>query len=50
MLDYLLNGGQILCLCSDFINTVLPTYTTAEVTFNKVHPRHSNLTLTNILF
>lgn len=30
-LSYMLNGGRILCLCSDFLHLVLPTYRTAEV-------------------
>ncbi|XP_026477706.1 biotin--protein ligase-like [Ctenocephalides felis] len=31
LLNYLLKGGKLLCLCSDLIHTVLPTYKTAEV-------------------
>ncbi|GLV38483.1 Holocarboxylase synthetase [Carabus blaptoides fortunei] len=31
LLHYLLNGGNLLCLCSDFLNSVLHTFTTAEV-------------------
>ncbi|XP_026281762.1 biotin--protein ligase [Frankliniella occidentalis] len=30
-LSYVLNGGRILCLCSDFLHLVLPTFRTAEV-------------------
>jgi biotin--protein ligase len=30
-MSYLLNGGQILCLCSDFLHLFLPTFRTAEV-------------------
>lgn len=30
-LDYFFNGGKILCLCSDLLRHVLPTYHTAEV-------------------
>lgn len=30
-MSYLLNGGRILCLCSDFLHLVLPTFRTAEV-------------------
>ncbi|KAJ1527555.1 hypothetical protein ONE63_007521 [Megalurothrips usitatus] len=30
-LSYMLNGGRILCLCSDFLHLVLPTFRTAEV-------------------
>ncbi|XP_034249233.1 biotin--protein ligase [Thrips palmi] len=30
-LSYILNGGRILCLCSDFLHLVLPTFRTAEV-------------------
>lgn len=32
LLQYLINDGQLLCLCSDFLNSVLHTFTTAEVT------------------
>lgn len=35
LLNYLLKGGKLLCLCSDLIHTVLPTYKTAEVNINK---------------
>ncbi|CAG9853591.1 unnamed protein product [Phyllotreta striolata] len=31
LLQYLLTGGQLLCLCSDFLYSVLHTFTTAEV-------------------
>ncbi|CAH0549555.1 unnamed protein product [Brassicogethes aeneus] len=31
LLQYLLNGGQLLCLCSDLLYSVLHTFTTAEV-------------------
>lgn len=31
LLQYFLNGGQLLCLCSDFLYSVLHTFTTAEV-------------------
>ncbi|XP_057664831.1 biotin--protein ligase [Diorhabda carinulata] len=31
LLQYFLNGGQLLCLCSDFLYSVLNTFTTAEV-------------------
>ncbi|XP_072379075.1 biotin--protein ligase isoform X1 [Diabrotica undecimpunctata] len=31
LLQYLLDGGQLLCLCSDFLYCVLHTFTTAEV-------------------
>ena len=30
-LSYMLGGGRILCLCSDFLHLVLPTFRTAEV-------------------
>jgi biotin--protein ligase len=30
-MSYLLNGGRILCLCSDFLHLILPTFRTAEV-------------------
>ncbi|KAJ9584247.1 hypothetical protein L9F63_021409 [Diploptera punctata] len=30
-LHYLLQGGRVLCLCSDFLHMVLPTFRTAEV-------------------
>ncbi|KAK3920863.1 Biotin--protein ligase [Frankliniella fusca] len=30
-LSYVLKGGRILCLCSDFLHLVLPTFRTAEV-------------------
>lgn len=33
LLSYFLNGGNLLCLCSDFLNSVLHTFTTAEVFF-----------------
>ncbi|XP_021926967.1 biotin--protein ligase isoform X2 [Zootermopsis nevadensis] len=29
--NYLLNGGHILCMCSDFLHLILPTFRTAEV-------------------
>lgn len=31
LLDYYLKGGKMLCLCSDVLHTILPTYRTAEV-------------------
>ncbi|CAH1132028.1 unnamed protein product [Ceutorhynchus assimilis] len=31
LLNYLLSGGQLLCLCSDLLYSVLHTFTTAEV-------------------
>lgn len=31
LLRYLLTGGQMLCLCSDLLNSVLHTFATAEV-------------------
>ncbi|XP_018566189.1 biotin--protein ligase isoform X2 [Anoplophora glabripennis] len=31
LLQYLLSGGQLLCLCSDLLYSVLHTFTTAEV-------------------
>lgn len=31
LLRFLLTGGQMLCLCSDLLNSVLHTFTTAEV-------------------
>lgn len=31
LLTYLVNGGQLLCLCSDLLHSVLNTFTTAEV-------------------
>ncbi|CAH1110239.1 unnamed protein product [Psylliodes chrysocephalus] len=31
LLQFLLTGGQLLCLCSDFLYSVLHTFTTAEV-------------------
>lgn len=31
LLEYLLSGGQLLCLCSDLLYSVLQTYSTAEV-------------------
>ncbi|CAG9814996.1 unnamed protein product [Phaedon cochleariae] len=31
LLQYLVTGGQLLCLCSDFLYSVLHTFTTAEV-------------------
>lgn len=33
LLNYFLTGGNLLCLCSDFLNSVLHTFTTAEVNF-----------------
>nr|CAD7202941.1 unnamed protein product [Timema douglasi] len=30
-MSYLLSGGHMLCLCSDFLHLVLPTFRTAEV-------------------
>ncbi|XP_068082947.1 biotin--protein ligase [Anabrus simplex] len=30
-MSYLLGGGRMLCLCSDFLHLVLPTFRTAEV-------------------
>lgn len=32
-LDYFFQGGKVLCLCSDLLRHVLPTYHTAEVSF-----------------
>lgn len=34
LLDYFFNGGKMLCLCSDLLHLVLPTYQTAEVCLN----------------
>lgn len=31
LLDFFFKGGKMLCLCSDLLHNVLPTYTTAEV-------------------
>lgn len=31
LLHYLIGGGQLLCLCSDLLHSVLQTFTTAEV-------------------
>lgn len=31
LLRHLIRGGRMLCLCSDLLNSVLPTFTTAEV-------------------
>lgn len=31
LLDYFLKGGKMLCLCSDLLRIILPTYRTAEV-------------------
>lgn len=31
LLDFFFRGGKMLCLCSDLLHNVLPTYTTAEV-------------------
>lgn len=31
LMDYLLNGGKLLCLCSDLLHSILKTFTTAEV-------------------
>lgn len=31
LLQYLVSGGQLLCLCSDLLHSVLKTFTTAEV-------------------
>lgn len=32
-LDYFFKGGKVLCLCSDLLRHVLPTYHTAEVSY-----------------
>lgn len=31
LISYLLQGGKLLCLCSTFLHTLLPTFRTAEV-------------------
>lgn len=37
LLQYLVTGGQLLCLCSDLLYSVLNTFTTAEVrTFHRL--------------
>lgn len=38
LLQYLLSGGQLLCLCSDLLYSVLHTFTTAEVSYRYYHP------------
>ena len=35
LLDYFFKGGKMLCLCSDLLHLVLPTYQTAEVCLMK---------------
>lgn len=37
LLDYYLKGGKMLCLCSDVLHTILPTYRTAEVSTYIIH-------------
>lgn len=36
LLDFFLKGGKMLCLCSDLLHVVLPTYRTAEVRENEL--------------
>lgn len=37
-LDFFFKGGKVLCLCSDLLGSVLPTYHTAEVCFQSQRP------------
>lgn len=34
--EYFLRGGKMLCICSDVLHVVLPTYRTAEVRENEL--------------
>lgn len=55
LLKYLLNyGGQLLCLCSDLLGVVLPTFKTAEVRPDEVvsfsYDKWSRITLLHHIF
>lgn len=36
LLDFFLHGGKILCLCTDLLHIIIPTYRTAEVRENEL--------------
>lgn len=36
-LDFFFKGGKVLCLCSDLLGHVLPTYHTAEVSYQSIY-------------